>query len=146
MPIGTIMPPSPITSGSTSRARSRSSPMSNSRRASRPATRKKNVISPEFTQPCRSSDSTAVPKCTDSSVPHHAAYPTWSTFAQISAAIVAASRTAALPVSVRRNWRSGVCRLRSHTVLSVDGRGGVSDPVIANPASSFTAAPYSLTT
>jgi hypothetical protein len=30
---------------------------------------------------------------------------------QISAAIVAASSTAALPVSVRRNWRSGVLTL-----------------------------------
>ena len=53
MAIGTIIPPRPTTSGSVSRRRSRSSPMSNSRRASSPTTRKKNVIRPEFTQPCR---------------------------------------------------------------------------------------------
>ena len=38
--------------------------------------------------------------------------------AQASAASVAASRTAALPVSVRRNWRSGVSSRRAHTVRS----------------------------
>ena len=37
-------------------------------------------------------------------------------FTQASAATVAASRTAALPVSVRRNCRSGVCRFRAHAV------------------------------
>jgi hypothetical protein len=44
--------------------------MSNSRRASRPTTRKKNVIRPEFTQPCRSSDRPIVPTLTDSRVDH----------------------------------------------------------------------------
>ena len=39
-------------------------------------------------------------------------------FAQASAAIVAASRTAELPVSVRRNCRSGVSRFRPQAVLS----------------------------
>ena len=47
---GTTMPPSPAASGSMMRRRSRSSPRSNSRRASSPTTRKKNVISPLFSQ------------------------------------------------------------------------------------------------
>ena len=68
MATGTIMPPRPTTSGSVSRLRSRSSPMSNSRRASSPTTRKKNVIRPEFTQPCRSSDRPMLPMVTDSRV------------------------------------------------------------------------------
>ena len=51
-----------------------------------------------------------------STVCHVAAYPDGSMLAQASAASVAASRTAALPVSVRRNWRSGVSSLRAHTV------------------------------
>ena len=37
-------------------------------------------------------------------------------FTQASAAIAAASRTAAPPVSVRRNSRSGVWMLRAHAV------------------------------
>ena len=51
-----------------------------------------------------------------STVCHVAAYPDGSMLAQASAASVAASRTAALPVSVRRNWRSGVSSRRAHTV------------------------------
>ena len=54
-----------------------------------------------------------------STVCHVAAYPDGSMLAQASAASVAASRTAALPVSVRTNRRSGVSNLRAHTV-----RGG----------------------
>ena len=38
-------------------------------------------------------------------------------FTQTSAATAAPSRTAALPVSVVRNSRSGVCRLRAHAVV-----------------------------
>ena len=68
MPIGTTMPPRPASTGRVSRRRSRSSPMSNSRRASRPMTRKKNVISPEFTQPCRSMARPVLPRCIDSRV------------------------------------------------------------------------------
>ena len=37
-------------------------------------------------------------------------------FTHTSASTVAASRTAAPPVSVRRNERSGVSRLRAHAV------------------------------
>jgi hypothetical protein len=48
--IGTSMPATPAASGSVSRRRSRSSPMSNPRRASRPTTKKKNVIRPLLIQ------------------------------------------------------------------------------------------------
>ncbi len=41
-----------------------------------------------------------------------------------SAASTAASSTAALPVSVRRNSRSGVCMLRAHAVRSENGEVG----------------------
>ena len=54
MAMGTTMPPSPARNGSATRLRTRSSPMSHSRRASRPTTRKKNAISPEFTNSRRS--------------------------------------------------------------------------------------------
>jgi hypothetical protein len=49
------MPPTPATKGSANRRRSRSSPRSNSRRASSPTTKKKNVIRPLFTHSRRSS-------------------------------------------------------------------------------------------
>ena len=45
--------PRATTSGRSRLRRSRSSPKSNSRRALRPATRKKNAISPEFIEPCQ---------------------------------------------------------------------------------------------
>ena len=48
------MPPSPARNGSVTRLRTRSSPMSHSRRASRPTTRKNSAISPEFTNSRRS--------------------------------------------------------------------------------------------
>ena len=57
-----------------------------------------------------------MPDRISSTVCHVAAYPGGSMLAQASAASVAASRTAALPVSVRRNRRSGVSSLRAHTV------------------------------
>ncbi len=47
---------------------------------------------------------------------HTCAYDVMSTFAQTSAATTPASSTAALPVSVRRNVRSGVSRFRAHAV------------------------------
>jgi hypothetical protein len=46
-------------------------------------------------------------------------YERGSTFIQTSAAAAAVSRTAALPVSVRRNNRSGVGRFRAHAVVPV---------------------------
>ena len=92
--------------------------MSNSRRASSPITRKKNVIRPLFTQPCRSWDTLTPPSRSDTGVPTPIRTRRASTFAQTSAAIVAASRTAALPVSVARNLLSGVWRLRPQAVRS----------------------------
>src|SRR5215211_181526 len=44
-------------------------------------------------------------------------------FTQTSAATVAASKTAAPPVSVRRNSRSGVCRFRAQAVRPVNDGG-----------------------
>ena len=113
---GTIIPPRPAKSGIANRRRSRSSPMSNSRRASSPTTKKKNVISPELTQPRRSIEMPWLPRWIDSSVPHSDAYDDASTLTQTSAATVAPSSTTALPVSVRRNSRSGVSRFRPHAV------------------------------
>ena len=42
-------------------------------------------------------------------------------FTQASATTAMASSTAALPVSVRRNTCSGVCRFRAHAVRSANG-------------------------
>jgi hypothetical protein len=42
-------------------------------------------------------------------------------FTQTSAATAMASSTAALPVSVRKNLRSGVCRFRAHAVRPEKG-------------------------
>jgi hypothetical protein len=82
--------------------------MSNSRRASNPTTKKKNARSPELIQWRRSSERLAAPRCTESSVRHVDSYDDSEMLAQTSAAMVAPSRTAALPVSVRRKSRSGV--------------------------------------
>ena len=70
MPIGTIMPDSPTTTGSVSLLRIRSSPWSHSRRASSPTTRKNNAISPEFTNSCRLSVRFQPPTDTASLVAH----------------------------------------------------------------------------
>ena len=43
---------------------------------------------------------------------------------QRSAAIVATSSTAAPPISVSTNSRSGVCRLRAQAVRPANGAGG----------------------
>jgi uncharacterized membrane protein len=54
------------------------------------------------------------------------AYPAGSMLAQASAATVAASRIAALPVSVRKNRRSGVSKLCGHAVRNEnDGAAAV---------------------
>jgi hypothetical protein len=129
MAIGTTIPPTATTSGSATRRRSRNSPRSNSRRASRPATKKKNAISPEFTQPCQLSAMTTVPDRIISSVCQVAPYPAGSMLAQARATTVAASSTAALPVSVRRNRRSGVSRCCAHAVRSENGEAGAVEPV-----------------
>src|SRR5215211_3913195 len=94
--------------------------MSNSRRASSPTTKKKNVIRPLFTQPCRSSETVEPPSRSESSVLQRASYEAEWTFTHVSAATVATSRTAALPVSVRRNSRSGERTLRAQAVRPED--------------------------
>src|SRR5256885_10661151 len=121
MEIATAIPPSPAKSGSANRRRSRSSPMSNSRRASRPTTKKKNVISPLFSQYRRSSEIPRPPTRIESTVCQTRSYEDESAFTHTSAAIAAASRTAALPVSVRRKLRSGVSRFLAHAVRPEKG-------------------------
>src|SRR5438067_5277971 len=117
----TVMPPIEASSGRAKRRRSLSSPRSNSRRASSPTTKKKNVIRPLFTQWRKSSATLAPPTRIESVVPHRESYDEASTFTQTSAATAAASRTAAPPVSVRRNSRSGVSRLRAQAVRPENG-------------------------
>src|SRR5437773_2904325 len=125
------MPASPASTGNADRRRSRSSPMSNSRRASRPTTKKKNVISPLFSQYRRSSEIPRPPTRIESIVCQTRSYEDESAFTHTSAATAAASRTAALPVSVRRKLRSGVSRFRAQAVRPVKGESPVSEPAAA---------------
>src|SRR6478609_5412462 len=115
------MPPIPANTGSATRRRCRSSPMSNSRRASRPTTKKNSVIRPLFSHPRRSRLIEWSPSRTTRSVSQTLRYDDASMLIQSSAAIVASSSTPALPVSVRRNSRSGVSRLRAQAVLPDSG-------------------------
>src|SRR5580765_168180 len=119
MSTATPAPPTPASTGSAKRRRSRSSPRSNSRRASSPTTKKKNVIRPRFTQSRASREMPQRPMSIEMLVVQSEAYEPESTFAHTSAAAVAPSRTAAPPVSVCRKSRSGVCRLRAHAVRPV---------------------------
>src|SRR5207253_3436030 len=80
-----------------------------------------NAIRPLFTQWRRSSETPPPPSLIDSAVRQSDSYDDSSTFAHTSAATAAASRTAAPPVSVRRNSRSGVFTLRAHAVRPVNG-------------------------
>ena len=66
------MPMIPAVTGSSSRRRSRISPMSNSRRASRPTTKKKNVIRALLTQSTRVIANPEPPSWTDKMVCHTA--------------------------------------------------------------------------
>ena len=68
MATASAMPPTAPISGSTSRRRSRSDPTSNSRLASSPTTRKKNVIRPSLTQCLRSIEMPSLPIWIDSFV------------------------------------------------------------------------------
>src|SRR5690242_4791197 len=103
--------------------------MSNSRLASSPTTKKKNVIRPEFTQPRRLSVTSHGPTPTDAVVPQTDSYDPLATFAQRRATSAATSRTVALPVSVVRNRRNGVSPLRPHVVV-VAGAGAASVMVV----------------
>ena len=60
-------------------------------------------------------------------------------FAQASAASAPARRTAALPVSVRRNSRSGVSRLRVQAVRPV--KGAAVDSISVTPGFCLTPEP-----
>src|SRR6476619_7066580 len=124
------MPPMPARSGKAARRRSRSSPRSISRRASSPTTKKKNVISPLFTQWRRSSETPASPTSIDSFVVQNESYDDASTFTQTSAATVAASKTAAPPVSVRKNSRRGVSTLRAQAVRPEKNAAGLVGSVL----------------
>ena len=68
MATAVAIPPTAESSGSANRRRSLSSPRSNSRRASRPTTKKKNVISPLLTQWRKSSSTPASPRLIDNFV------------------------------------------------------------------------------
>ena len=126
MATATAMPPIPASKGRANRRLSRSSPRSNSRRASSPRTKKKNVISPLFTHSRSSSDTPVPPISIESVVSHSESYDDASTFTHASAATAAHSKTAAPPVSVRRNSRSGVWTLRAHAVRPENGDACVS--------------------
>src|SRR4051794_791103 len=99
--------------------------MSISRRASRPTTKKKNVMRPLLTQPRRSWLSTWPPSRNDSVVVQTSSYDDVSMFTQTRAATAAVSSTAALLVSVRRKTCNGVRRRDDQTVRSVSVTGEV---------------------
>ena len=91
--------------------------MSNSRLASSPTTRKKNVITPSLIQWRRSVESVPPPSRMESVVRHTDSYECHhGELAHTSAASAAASSTAALPVSVLRKSRTGAARLRAQAV------------------------------
>ena len=71
---------------------------------------------PLFTHSRSESDTPEPPRSIDSVVSHNSSYEDAWTFTQTSAATAAASKTAAPAVSVCRNSRSGVRRLRAHAV------------------------------
>ena len=71
---------------------------------------------PLFTHSRSESDTPKLPRSIDSVVSHNSSYEDAWTFTQTSAATAAASKTAAPAVSVCRNSRSGVRRLRAHAV------------------------------
>ena len=93
-------------------------------------TKKKNVIKPLFTQWRRSSVTPEPPTRIESTVCQTRAYEPASMLTQTSAASVAASRNAALPVSVRRKSRSGVSRLRAQAVRPENAPPAAGDSAI----------------
>ena len=99
---GTIIPPAAATRGSAIRLRCLSSPMSISRLASSPATRKKKTMSPSLIQSRSVSETPVPPTRIDSSFAQKVSYELPPAFAQIIATSTAASSTTAPPDSVRR--------------------------------------------
>src|ERR1700759_1132034 len=102
------MPASPAATGRSRRRWSRNSPRANSRRASSPTTRKKNVIRPLFTQVRSSRLAASGPIRSGNTQDQNASYPAGWMLIQIRAETIVASRIRALPDSVRRKARSGV--------------------------------------
>ena len=102
------MPPTPASTGSRTRRRSRRSPTSKARRASSPMTRKKKVIRPLLTHPRRSCPSPNAPNRNSRGVCHNAWYDFGSIATQPIATTAANSSNTLLPVSVRTNPRKGV--------------------------------------
>ncbi len=112
-----MIPPIAANTGIASRRRSRSSPRSSWRLASRPTTRKNSVIRPSLTHVRRSAAIPVVPRWIESSVVHTDSYVCHhGEFAHSSAAIAAPSITNAPPASVLRKLRTGVARFRAHAV------------------------------
>src|SRR4051812_20038034 len=129
------MPASPAASGSARRDRSRRSPRSNSRRASSPTTKKKNVMRPLLTQPRRSRATDQSSSRISSSLVQKELYDEVATLAQISAMSAPARRNAALPASVLRNRCRGVAMLLTHALVPVNDGSDCAPP----------SAPFSLT-
>jgi hypothetical protein len=125
------MPPRPANTGSATRRRCRSSPRSNSRRASSPTTKKKKVIKPLLTHSRRVKVRPTSPSRIVSGLSQTTAYASGARLAQISAATVANSNTPALPDSVCKNARSGAGRLRDHGVRPEKDLVGVAGSVTA---------------
>ena len=112
------IPPSAATTGTTRLRRSRSWPITSSRLASSPTTRKNSVIRPWLTHSRRFSSSSWSPSRIASWVDHTDSYESdHGEFAHTSAATAATSSAIAPPVSVRRKSRSGAPRLRAHAVV-----------------------------
>src|ERR1700684_4462401 len=121
MSTATDAPPSAEIAGRAMRRRSRSCPMSISRLASSPVTRKKKAIRPSLIQWRRSWEIPLPPSWIDSLVVHSDSYELdQGELAHTHAARMAPSSTAAPPVSVVRKSRTGVARLRAHAVRSVN--------------------------
>src|SRR3954454_2885332 len=140
---GTAMPASPAASGSARRDRSRRSPRSNSRRASSPTTKKKNVMSPLLTQPRRSRATDQSSSRISSSLVQKEWYDEVATLAQISASSAPARRNAALPDSVLRKRCRGVAMLFAHAVVPVNDRADPGPPSV--PPSAPPSGPSTLT-
>ena len=120
------MPPIAANTGIASRRRSRSSPRSSWRLASRPTTRKNSVINPSLTHVRRSAAIPVVPMWIESSVVHTDSYVCHhGEFAHSNAAIAAPSITNAPPASVLRKLRTGAARFLAHAVRPANGMASV---------------------
>src|SRR5262245_39179192 len=123
MSTAAVIPPIAPSTGSAIRRRSRNAPVSSSRLASRPTTRKKSVIRPWLIHSRRGSEMPCSPTITDRSVVQNDSYESdHGELDHASAASAAASRAIAPDDSVFRKSRTGAARLRAHAVRSVKAR------------------------